>query len=58
MIATYIAGGAAINALGAMVGADLTVIDVGVAGVPPARCHAAARRRPSSVRRSGPARTT
>lgn len=35
MIATYIAGGAAINALGAMVGADLTVIDMGVAGVPP-----------------------
>jgi len=32
MVGNFLAGGAAINALGAMVGASVTVIDVGVAG--------------------------
>jgi nicotinate-nucleotide--dimethylbenzimidazole phosphoribosyltransferase len=36
MVANFLAGGAAINAVAAMVGASLTVVDVGVAGEVPA----------------------
>ena len=45
MVANFLAGGAAVNAFARQVGAEVTVVDVGVAGDLPAEPRACSRAR-------------
>ena len=51
MVANFLAGGAAINVLAAAVGADVVVVDVGVAGPDPGRAGPPAVGRSHGARR-------